>query len=152
MKLQSKSIFFSDESILNKPTIIGYEKRFRWLWFATQLNTFIVATDFGKQKITKEILEKHLNDSFSYAKKNHKGWPRGFQSGRGVISMLISSDIDEEAKEYCQKLKSGKKWSAFTIPIIIDASNHQIYKFEKKPLWGAIYYPYFEKLIEEILA
>ena len=48
-KLNSKSIFLKDEKILGKPSVIGYEKKFKWSWFATQLNTFIVVSDFGNE-------------------------------------------------------------------------------------------------------
>jgi len=148
--LKSKSIFLSEEKLLGKPTVIGYEKKFKWSWMATQLNTFVVVTDFGDETITTGIIEKHLTESFNFAKKNYTGWPRGLQSGLGVISILISTGIDENAKEYCRKLKSGKKWAGFSIPVAVNASTHEMFSFEKNPMWGAIYYPYFRKMIAAI--
>ena len=115
--LQKNSIYHSEGIILHKPSVIGYEKKFRWRWFATQMNTFIVITDFGEEEITPSLLQHHLKESFDLAQKKYSGWPRGFQSGIGVISILISSQIHEEAKEYCRKLKSGKKWAGFSIPV-----------------------------------
>ena len=117
---------------------------------STQLNTFIVATDFGDEEINVAMIEKHLSESFQYTKENYTGWPRGLQSGLGVISVLISSNITDEAKEYCVKLKSGKKWSAFTIPVIYDASINEVFQFQKNPIWGRIYYPHFKKLIDSL--
>lgn len=149
-RLQSKSIYFSQDEILSKPTVIGYEKKFKLTWMATQLNTFVVATDFGEEKITVDVIEKHIKDSFNYAKKNYSGWPRGFQSGLGVISMLVSTDITEEAKQYCIKLKSGKKWAGFSIPVVVDSLNQKVYSFSKNPMWGRIYYPHFKKIINEL--
>lgn len=146
--LDANKIYFSDEHILDQPTIIGYEKKFRWAWVATQLNTFVVATDFGEEEITVDIIEQHLSAAFDFTKKNYTGWPRGFQSGLGVISVLISSKISPEAQEYCLKLKSGKKWAGFTIPVAVDSSANKVYSFEKKPMWGRIYYPHFRKLID----
>ena len=62
--LNSKSIYYSEEKILGKPSVIGYEKKFKWIWFATQLNTFIVVSDFGEETITEDLIEniyqKHL--------------------------------------------------------------------------------------------
>lgn len=146
-KLQSKSIYHSQEKILDKPSVIGYEKKFKWSWMATQLNTFIVASDFANEEINKALIEKHLKESFSYAQKNYKGWPRGFQSGLGVISILISDKIDEESKEYCLKLKSGKKWAGFAIPVVIDSGDKKVYSFDKNQMWGRIYYPHFKEII-----
>jgi hypothetical protein len=148
-KLQSESIYHSQEKILDKPSVIGYEKKFKWSWMATQLNTFIVASDFANEEINKALIEKHLKESFNYAQKNYKGWPRGFQSGLGVISILISDKIDEESKEYCLKLKSSKKWAGFAIPVVIDSGDKKVYSFEKNPMWGRIYYPHFKEIIND---
>lgn len=146
-QLKAKSIYHSEEKILDKPSVIGYEKKFKWIWFATQLHTFIVVSDYANEEITKTLIEKHLNESFKYAQQSYKGWPKGFQSGIGVISILISNKIDEESKKYCLKLKSGKKWSAFTIPVVIDSETKKIYSFKRIPIWGGIYYPHFKKII-----
>ena len=137
-KLQETSIYHSEESILGQQCVIGYEKRFRWRWLATQLNTFIVAADFGDEAITKEVIEGFLSESFKFSKQNYTGWPRGLQSGVGVIGVLISSNVTTEAKEYCEKLKSGDKWAAFTIPIVHDSSENKTYQFLKRPYWGMI--------------
>ncbi|MBC8756289.1 hypothetical protein H2O64_16565 [Kordia sp. YSTF-M3] len=151
-KLQSDNIFHSEDSILEQPTVIGYDKKFKWSWMATQLNTFIVASDFKDKEITVQTIEAHLKQAFEYSRKNYKGWPRGLQSGVGVISILISENVTEEAKIYCKKLKSGKKWAAFTIPVVIDASTKEVFAFDKKPIWGRIYFSYFKRMIQELTA
>lgn len=149
--LEKNQIFHSESEILNRPTVIGYEKRFKWRWIATQLNTFIIATNFGDEQLTSNIVKAHLTESFTFSKNNTKGWPRGLQSCLGAISILISSKITDDAKEYCKQLKSSKKWAGFSIPIIIDSSTNEIFKFEKSPIWGWIYYSYFIALISKLI-
>lgn len=149
-KLTEKEIFFKEDYIFDYPSVIGYEKLFKWKWMATQLNTFIVASDFGTEQITKKLIEAHLSEAFNYAKNNYSGWPRGFQSGLGVITFMLSSNLTPEAIAYCNKLESGKKWAGFTIPVVVDTTSASIYSFEKKPMWGRIYYPHFENLIKTI--
>ena len=149
-RLESLSILFSEDQILGRPTVIGYDKKFKWRWFATQLNTFLVAIDFGSDPVTVSTIEAALTDSFTYAKQNYKGWPRGLQSGLGVITILLSSHIDERAIEYCLELKSGKKWAGFAIPVVIDLSTGQVHYFSRNPIWGRIYYPYFKDLIAKV--
>jgi hypothetical protein len=127
--------------------VIGYEKKFRWAWMATQLNTFIVVSDYGDQEVTVSDIEAHNKSSFYYAKANYNGWPRVLQSGLGVITVLLSTSLSQEAIDYCKQLKSGKKWAGFTIPVVIDTKSNTLYAFDKKPMWGRIYYPHFEKLI-----
>ena len=149
-QLTESGIFYSEDQILEQPTVIGYEKKFKWAWLATQLNTFIIATDFGDEEVNQSLIEKHLTESFKFTKQHYSGWPRGLQSGIGVISILISSQITEEAKEYCQKFKSGKKWAGFTIPVVHNSNLMETYHFQKNPIWGRIYYPHFKKLIQSI--
>lgn len=148
-KLKTQSILFSEDAIGHCPTVIGYEKKFRWSWMATQLNTFIVASDLGERTISTGIIERHLMDSFEYAQKHYSGWPRGLQSGIGVISILISSDVDESSRAYCRMLKSDKKWAGFSIPVAVDTSKREVYFFDHYPMWGRIYYPHFKKLIQK---
>jgi hypothetical protein len=149
-RLESQTILFSEEQVHGKPSVIGYDKKFKWRWFATQLNTFLVAIDYGSDPVTVETIESALADSFAYAKKNYNGWPRALQSGLGVIAILVSSQIDKHAIEYCRELKSGKKWAGFAVPVVIDSSNSQVHSFIKNPIWGRIYYPYFKDLISKI--
>ena len=149
-KMQSKSIYFSDDKILGKPTVIAYEKKVRWRWFLTQLNTFIVATDFSDREISKELIQRHLKHSLKYAFKNYDGWVGGIRAGIGVISILISDRINDEAKEYCLKLGVDEMWAQFPVPVVIDSKTGEFYSFEKMPLWGSLYYPHFNKLINSL--
>ncbi len=150
-KLNKSSIFHSETKISGAPSVIGYEKKFKWSWIATQLNTFIVVSDFGDTEINTSLIEHHLSESFEFSKKNYTGWPRGLQSGLGVITILLSNTITEEAKSYCTELKSGKKWAGFTIPIVYDTDTNEIFQFQKNPIWGRIYYPHFKKLIHNLI-
>ncbi len=146
-RIESQSFLFSDDQVCGRPAVVGYDKKFKWRWFATQLNTFLVAIDFGNDSVTIATIESALTDSFAYAKQNYNGWPRGLQSGVGVITILLSSDIDGRAIEYCRELKSGKKWAGFAVPVVIDSPTGQVYYFNRNPIWGRIYYPYFKDLI-----
>lgn len=150
VKLQESSIYHSEENILEYNSVIGYEKKFKWIWMATQLNTFIVATDFGDKEINQDLIESHLSESHKFSKKNYKGWPKGLQSGLGVITILISNNVSDNAKEYCQKLKTGKKWAGFSIPVVYDSKTNETFQFETSPMWGAIYYPHFKRLIDNL--
>ena len=148
--MEGKNIFFSNDSILGKPSVIGYEKKFRWAWMATQLNTFICVSDFDGHEVNNKVMEEYLNESYDYAKKHYSGWPKGLQSGLGVISIIISSNLGNDVIEYCHKLSSGKKWAGFTIPVVIDANNGKVHSFDKNPMWGRIYYPHFRAMIDEL--
>lgn len=149
-RLVANDIFLSEDEINGKSVVVGYEKKFRWRWFATQLNTFVVATDFGDETVTVNSVEDSLTTAFGYAKKHYTGWPRGFQSGLGAIAILLSSSIDDEAVRYCKELKTGKKWAGFSVPVIVDTKSGEFFAFDRNPMWGGIYYPHFRKMIGEI--
>ncbi|MFN0033235.1 MAG: hypothetical protein ACKVOR_13825 [Flavobacteriales bacterium] len=151
-QLTNNSIFYSEDAVMDKPSVIGYEKKFRWAWMATQMNTFVVATDIGEEPVTKAVLESHLNEAFRYAQKHYKGWPRGLQSGLAVISIVLGKQVEQEAKDYCTGLKSGKKWAAMTIPVACDTTTSEAYFFTSNPMWGAIYFPHFKRIIQAAIA
>ncbi len=151
-RMTAKSMFLSEDAINGKPTVIGYEKRFKWRWFATQLNTFVFAVDFGDETITVQSVEDVLTEAFVYAKKNYSGWPRGLQSALGAIAILTSSSVDDDAARYCTELKSGKKWAGFSVPVIHDIGTSQTYSFDRNPMWGRIYYPHFRDMINELVS
>lgn len=149
-KLKDRGILHTQGNIQERPSAVGYEKEFRWSWLGTQLNTFVVATDFSGSTINVPSIESHMTASFNYADRNYTGWPRGLQSAVAVISVLVGTDIDEAAIDYCLQLKSGKKWAGFTIPVIVNSTTGEVHAFKKNPLWGRIYFPHFKKMINDI--
>ncbi len=149
-RMKAKGIFFSEESLAGRQTVIGYEKQFRWLWLATQLNTFVVAADYGDETVTVQAIEELLDEAFAYSTANYTGWPRGLQSGLATIAMPFSSRISDEAIAYCRESKAGKKWAGFAVPVTINTVSQEVFLFDRNPIWGQIYYPYIREVIEEL--
>jgi hypothetical protein len=145
---KNENIYFSQETIGGIDCTIGYIKKFKWRWIATQLNTFIIVGTTEK-KIDKQLIENFSSSCLKYGLKNHKGWPRGLQAGVGSIAILNGSDIDSEAIQFCEK-PSKKHWSAFEIPIIYDRTKREVIKYRKTPIWGRIYFPFFTETIQTI--
>ncbi len=145
---KNENIYFGNETIDGITCSIGYIRKFKWSWFATQLNTFII---FGKtdDKIDRQMIEAFSKSCFEYSLKNSKGWPRGFQSAVGSIAILQSNIIDSGAKQFCEVL-SKTHWSAFEVPVLYDSKEKKIIRFIKRPVWGAIYFPYFTSTIDSI--
>ncbi len=144
----NENIYFGQENIGGINCTIGYIKKFKWSWFATQLNTFVIVGQ-TEQKIDKSLIEEFSNNCFKYSLKNNKGWKRGLQSAVGSIAILSGTITDIAAINYCEKL-TKKHWSAFEIPVLFDQSKKQITKYKKTPIWGSIYFPFFTKTIDNI--
>ena len=146
--LKKENIYFGQETINGIPCSIGYIKKFKWSWLATQLNTFVI---IGKtnDKIDKQVMEAFSKSCFEYASKNNKGWPRGFQAAVGSIAILQGNNIDNEAIVFCEKF-SKKHWSAFEIPVLYSIDEKKSIRFTSTPIWGTIYFPFFIKTIDNI--
>jgi len=145
---KNQNIYFGETQINGINCSVAYIKEFRLSWMATQLNLFII---IGKteDKIEKQTVDSFSSASFQYALKNSKGWPRGFQAAIGSVAILQGSNIDNDAKIFCEK-PSRKHWSAFEIPVIYDVDKKKTIRYTNTPMWGAIYFPFFSKTIDGI--
>jgi hypothetical protein len=146
--LKKENIYFDQDNINGIACSIGYIKKFKWSWFATQLNTFVI---IGKtnDKIDRQMIEAFSKSCFEFSLKNNKGWPRGLQAGVGSIAILQGSLIDNEAKAFCESL-SKKHWSAFEISVLYNIDERKTIRFTNTPIWGALYFPFFTKTIDSI--
>ena len=151
-RLQADGTYLGEEPVLGRPTVVGYDKQFRWSWMATQLNTFVVATDLGQDPADVPTLQRHAYESFALAKRHYRGWPRGLQSGLAVVQVLLSRRLDPAAVAYCRRLEAGKKWAGFVVPVVADPTTGEVHRFERKPMWGRIYFSYFGELIDALAA
>ena len=142
--------FYGKFDIANIPCSVGYYKEFRLSWMATQLNTFVIVGE-TEQKIDLRTIDMFSALAFQFALANNKGWPRGLQAGIGSVAILKGSEIDPAAFTFVSNL-TRKHWSAFEIPVIYDTARHQTLRYRSTPLWGALYFSYFGKLIDGVTA
>ncbi|PZP50375.1 MAG: hypothetical protein DI598_05695 [Pseudopedobacter saltans] len=143
-----ENIYFGEAVLAGVSCSVGYIKKFKWSWLATQLNIFVF---IGKTElpVTRDLIDGFSTACFNYAKANNKGWPRGIQSAVGSIAILQANSVHDDAKIYGTGFMR-KHWSAFEIPVILDMQTKSSYRFLGKPLWGAIYFPFFEKTIIDL--
>ncbi len=146
--LKSENIYFGKDTLAGIPCTIGYNKKFKWSWMATQLNTFIFIGETGAL-VTREVIEDFSKQCFNYALKNNKGWPRGLQSGIGSIALIAGNNFTPDAIEWCEKV-SKKHWSAFEIAMLYHVEEKRAIRFQKQPIWGRLYFSYFAEMIDMI--
>ena len=146
--LKSKGIYLKNDLIGNVSSNIGYIKEFRWSWFATQMNTFIIIGQ-TTNAINRANIEAFSMNCYNYAIKHNKGWPRGLQAAVASIAILTGENIETPAIEFCEKL-SKKHWAAFEIPVLYKGPGNKTYRFKTNPIWGTLYFPYFARLIDSI--
>ena len=115
------------------------------MWFATQLKFFAIIG--VSNDITKDTIENFSKNCIDYAIKNKKGLPRGLQSGVVSFVLLISLNVDDDAKKFAQE-RPEKHFAAFEMPIVFDLKKNELYYYNKTPTLGSIYYKTFRNFIE----
>ena len=123
---------------------IGKKKEFRFKWVATQLQIFVIMSSVTN--ISKDLIQWFSSVSLDYTLIYKKGLPRGLQSGAACFALLVSTNVNEEAKKWVQQIPK-KHFAAFEMPVICDLSNNQIYYCQKTPILGGIYYKFFREFI-----
>ena len=145
---KKESISIRDAKICGISCEIGYIKKFKWRWMATQMNLFIFIGKSNK-KIDARFLEEFSNDCLKYSMEHSRGWPRGIQSGIISIAILKGESVDDEGIAYCEQTPK-MKWAALEIPVIYNQKEKKTIKFKSTPLWGLIYFPFINKTIDKV--
>jgi len=145
---KKESISIGNAEISEISCEIGYIKKFKWRWMATQMNLFIFIGNSNK-KIDARLLEKFSNGCLKYSMEHSRGWPRGIQSGIISIAILKGESVDDEGIAYCEQTPK-MKWAALEIPVIYDQKEKKTTKFKSTPLWGLIYFPFINKTIDKV--
>ena len=116
-KLQQDGFELKNEKVNDHDVLIATKKEFKLSWLATQLNIFVYigSTD----RTSKDIIETFSKNSLKYTIDSYTGLPRGVQSSVVSFSLLASTTIDEEAKQWVKK-PPKKHFAAFEVPIIFD--------------------------------
>ena len=97
----------------------GVQYNMSWLK-TTQVNIF---TFIGVvEKISMEFAVAYSRMALSYAMKNHKNFPKQMNNITASFPLLISSCIDDDAKQWIQQ-KPKSQLGFHEMPIILDTDN-----------------------------
>jgi hypothetical protein len=129
------------------PATVGYQGKFRWLWFATKLNLFTVVVT--RPDASAEGLAGLISDSIEYAKQT-KGRLRGLQTGVAAIPILASTAVSPEARDSV-KARPAKGFAAITMPAILDLSNGEDYYYKGRLVLGAVYMKWLRERMARVL-
>lgn len=147
-KLNSLYIPTTESQIDHYPTIIGLHQRRRIIWMGIQMNVIIMATDFGDKNVTVNMMQRHLAQTEAEAGKILLG-PM-FHSGVAVISILMSSQISDEAMQYVEKVRQKQTSRIMPMSVLINSKDGTFKTFKTFPLFGIAYYPVFRKMINKM--
>ncbi len=100
----------------------GVQYNMSWLR-TTQINIF--AFMGVVEKISMEFAVAYSRMTLSYAMKNHTDFPKHMNSITASFPLIISSCIDDDAKQWIQK-KPKKQLGFIEMPVILDTVNNTL--------------------------
>ena len=131
-------------AIGNFDTVAAYEEVFKWKWAATKLKIFSFIAFSDAMSIGQ--LEPYSSACVTYARKNKKGLPVGFQNGLVCNNILVAETVDDGVIA-CVTSRPKKHYSILEMPIIFDLSKKQLFYYSDEIIWGKMYQSFIKEYI-----
>jgi len=145
-KLRQDKFVLRNDKLDGLNVVVATKQEFQLLWFGTQMNIFVIMG--YADNISREVIESFSRHAIDYAIKNNHGLPLGFLSCVTSFALLVSSGIDEDAKQFVQG-SYKKHFAAFEMPVLFNLKSKELFYYKDTPLWGSIYYKFFRDFIEK---
>ncbi len=145
-KLRRDKFVLRNDNIDGLNVVVATKQEFQLLWFGTQMNIFAIMG--YADNISREVIESFSRHAIDYAIKNNHGLPLGFLSCVTSFALLVSSGIDEDAKQFVQG-SYKKHFAAFEMPVLFNVKSKELFYYRDTPFWGSIYYKFFRDFIEK---
>ncbi len=145
-KLRRDKFVLKNDKIDGLNVVVATKQEFQLLWFGTQMNIFVIMG--YADNISREVIESFSRHAIDYAIKNNHGLPLGFLSCVTSFALLVSSGIDEDAKQFVQG-SYKKHFAAFEMPVLFNVKSKELFYYRDTPFWGSIYYKFFRDFIEK---
>ena len=149
-KLERDGFVLQKSRIGSVDVIMAAEKKstLSWLFSCLWARLHFFAFAAPSEHVTREIIESFSKMSFQFAKAASPGLGGFFESSAVSFSLLVSSDVDEEAKDFAQR-RPEKHFAAGQMPVIYDLKENELYFYRKTPMWGAMHYKSYRNFIEK---
>ena len=123
-KLKQDNFRFKEEKFDYLDVLLATGVQYNMSWLkTTQVNIF---TFMGVvEKISMEFAVAYSRMTLSYAMKNHKNFPKHMNNITASFPLLISSFIDDDAKQWIQQ-KPKSQLGFLEIPVILDSGNNTL--------------------------
>lgn len=128
------------------PAVVGYRSEFRLRWAATKMNAFIMVVPVAVA--TLDVLDDATEQSLGYAKEQ-KGRFRGFQTGVAALPVIVSSNVEADARGAVES-RPSKQFAAIVLPAIVDLSCGLIHRYSGRLVWGAAYRAWLNERLDAL--
>lgn len=147
--LQDKGIAVAREQLLGRPAVVARWKKFRWRWFATELNLVLMACPFSSSDASTEGLDRFLTTAREYAVAHRQRRPLGLQTGVAVIAVAVGSGLGGDASEWASR-PHGSKLAVVAYPVSFDLRTGTTTRPDRMVL-GGIYLPYLRHFVDTVV-
>ncbi len=128
-KLKQDGFTSKEEKFDHFDVIVASGQQFKMSWFkSTQVNIFAIMG--VADKVTKEFVEAYSKVTLSYAMKNYKSFPKQMNSITANFPLLISSAIEEDARQWIRQ-RPKQQLGFLEIPIILDSTDNTLLLCDK---------------------
>ena len=123
-KLKQDNFQFKEEKFDYLDVLLATGSQFNMSWLkTTQINIF--AFIGVVEKVSMEFAVAYAKMTLSYAMKNHTIFPKQMYNITASVPILISSCIDDDAKQWIQQ-KPKSQLGFHEIPVILDSGNNAL--------------------------
>ncbi len=123
-KLRQDNFKFKEEKFDYLDVLVATGTQFNMSWFkSTQINIFTIMGVV--EKVSMEFAEAYSKMTLSYTMKNYKNIPKHMNNITASFPLLISSCIDDDAKQ-CIQQKPKSQLGFLEMPVILDTNNNTL--------------------------
>lgn len=146
-KLKQDNFTFKDRKFDQFDVIVAAGQQFEMSWFkTTQINVFAILG--VAERVTKEFIDAYSRIVLSYSIKNNNEFPKHMHSITASFPLLISSIIDEDARQWIRQ-KPKKQFGFLEIPIILDSGTNTLLYCDEKSARSSGHYKFLAGLIQK---
>ena len=146
-KLKQDNFKFKEEKFDHFDVIIASGQQFKISLFkTTQVNIFTIMG--VAERVRKEFVDAYSKMTLSYAMKNYKIFPKQMHCFTVSFPLLISSSIDDDAREWIRQ-KPKSQLGFLEMPVILDSGNNTLLYCNEKSSLGSGYYKFLDGLIQK---
>jgi hypothetical protein len=123
-KLKEDDFKFKEKKFDYLDVLLAIGAQFNMSWLkTTQINIFAFMGIV--EKVSMEFAVAYSRMTLSYTMKNHKDFPKHMNNITASFPLLISSCIDDDAKQWIQQ-KPKSQLGFIEMPVILDTDNNTL--------------------------
>jgi hypothetical protein len=136
-------------TVEGRTAVTGTRSDFRWRWFASHLDTSVVAASFAPGEQARESLDAFLSAASSWAVGHRGRHMFGVQSGTAVVAVAVLAGRGEQAERWATE-PHGQRFAAIAYPVAVDLEGREVITLRHMVL-GRIFAGFLREVVREVI-